>query len=49
MAEVLQYTVYEVMMPFCCMGGDHIADSWLGEPGTVDTLKLTGDDGAEIQ
>ena len=41
--------MYAVMMPFFGMGGDHIADSWLGEPGTVDTLKLTGGDGAEIQ
>ena len=49
MAEVLQYTVYAVMMPFCCMGGDHRADSWLDEPGTVDTEKFNGDDGAVNQ
>ena len=41
--------MYAVMMPFFGMGGDHIADSWLGEPGTVDTEKLNGDDGAVNQ
>ena len=45
LAEVLQYTVYAVMMPFFGMGGDHRADSWLGEPGTVDTEKFNGGDG----
>ena len=39
--------MYAVMMPFFGMGGDHRADSWLGEPETVDTKKLAGDDGAE--
>ena len=29
--------MYAVMMPFFGMGGDHRAESWLGEPGTVDT------------
>ena len=38
--------MYAVMMPFFGMGGDHRADSWLGEPGTVDTEKFNGDDGA---
>ena len=42
---VVQYAVYAVMMPFFGMGGDQRADSWLGEPGTVDTEKLSGDDG----
>ena len=45
LAEVLQYTVYAVMMPFFGMGGNHRADSWFGEPGTVDTEKFNGDDG----
>ena len=34
------------MMPFFGMGGDQLADSWLGEPGTVDTEGFRGDDGA---
>ena len=38
--------MYAVMMPFFGMGGDHRADSWLGDPGTVDTEKFNGDDGA---
>ena len=38
--------MYAVMMPFFGMGGVHRADSWLGEPGTVDTETLAGDDGA---
>ena len=42
---MLQYTVYAVMMPFFGMGGDHRADSWLGEPGTVVKAKFNGDDG----
>ena len=41
--------MYAVMMPFFGMGGDHRADSWLGEPGTVDTEKFTGDDGTVYQ
>ena len=46
---VLQYTVYAVMMPFFGIGGDHRADSWLGEPGTLDKEKLNGDGGAVNQ
>ena len=42
---VLQYTMYAMMIPFFIIGGDHRADSWLGEPGTVDTEKFNGDDG----
>ena len=34
------------MMPFFGMGGGQLADSWLGEPGTVDTERFRGDDGA---
>ena len=41
--------MYTVMMPFFGMGGDHRADSWLGEPGTVDTEKFNGDDGTVNQ
>ena len=43
---MLQYTVYAMMMPFFGMGGDQVADSWLDEPGTVDTERFRGDDGA---
>ena len=42
---MLQYTVYASMMPFFGMGGDQLADSWLGDPGTVDTERFRGDDG----
>ena len=42
---VLQYTVYAVMMPFFGMGGDQLADSWLGESGMGDTERARGDDG----
>ena len=41
--------MYAVMMPFFGMGGVHRADSWLGEPGTVDTDKCNGGDGAVNQ
>ena len=37
--------MYAVMMPFFGMGGDQLADSWLGEPGTGDTERARGDDG----
>ena len=43
---MLQYTLYAMMMPFAVMGGDQLADSWLGEPGIVDTKRFRGDDGA---
>ena len=35
LAEVLQYTVYAVMMPFLGMGGVQVAVNELGEPGTA--------------
>ena len=38
--------MYAVILPFFGMGGDQLADSWLGEPGTVDTERFRGDDGA---
>ena len=38
--------MYAMMMPFFGMGGDQLADNWLGEPGTVDTESVRGDDGA---
>ena len=38
--------MYAMTMPFFSMGGDQLADSWLGEPGTVDTERFRGDDGA---
>ena len=41
--------MYAVMMPFFGIGGDHRADSWLGDPGTVDKEKLNGDGGAVNQ
>ena len=41
--------MYAVMMPFFGMGGDHRADSWLGDPGTVDKENLKGDVGAVNQ
>ena len=37
--------MYAMMMPFFGMGGDQLADSWLGEPGTVDTKRFMGDSG----
>ena len=37
--------MYATMMPFFGMGEDQLADSWLGEPETVDTEKASGDDG----
>ena len=44
---MLQYTVYAVMMPFFGMlGGDQLADSWLGDPGIVGTERFRGDDGS---
>ena len=45
MAELLQYTVYAVMlMLLFAIGGNHRADSWSGEPGTVEMEKFNGDD-----
>ena len=41
--------MYAVMMPFFGMGGDQRADSWLGDPGTVDKDNPNGDDGAVNQ
>ena len=41
--------MYAVMMPFFGMGGDHRADSWLGDPGTVNRENVKSDDGAENQ
>ena len=38
--------MYAMMMPFFGMGGDQLADSLLGEPGTVDTKRFRGGDGA---
>ena len=37
--------MYAMMMLFFGMGEDQLADSWLGEPGTVDTETASGDDG----
>ena len=37
--------MYATMMPFFGMGEDQLADSWLGEPETVDTERASGDDG----
>ena len=37
--------MYAVMMPFFGMGGDQVADSWLGEPGMGDTENSIGNDG----
>ena len=34
-----------MMMPFFGVGGDQLADSWLGEPGALDTERASGDDG----
>ena len=39
------FIVYAMMMPFFGMGEDQLADSWLGEPETVDTERASGDDG----
>ena len=33
------------MMPFFDIGGDQVADSWLGEPGMGDTENTKGNDG----
>ena len=44
-AEVLQYTVYAVTMPFFGMGGAQLAKSWFGEPGTEATKMFNGADG----
>ena len=44
--EVLQYTVYAVMIPFFGMGADQLAERAVGNPATGDSVKL-GDDGTE--
>ena len=33
------------MMPFFGIGEDQLADHWLGEPGTMDRERASGDDG----
>ena len=45
--EVLQYTVYPVMIPFLGMGTDQLAERAVGEPGTGDSKKFEGVDGTE--
>ena len=43
-AEVLQYTVYAVMMPFFGMGGAQTIKSWFGDPDKeVDKMSSGGD------
>ena len=45
--EVLQYTVYPVMIPLLGIGTDQLAWSAIGDPGTGDNIKLGGDDGTD--
>ena len=45
LAEVLQYTVYAVMMPFLGMGGVQLAVNWLGESGTAAKETFRGGEG----
>ena len=45
--EVLQYTEYSVTIPFFGMGTDQLADSAVGDPGTGNIVKLSGEDGTE--
>ena len=47
--EVLQYTVYALMIPFLCMGADQLADRAVGEPGTDENETFKHDDGTEIK
>ena len=44
-AEVLQYTVYAVMMPFLGMGGVQTMKSWFGEPEIDPSTTLCGGEG----
>ena len=37
--------MYAMMMPFFGLGEDQLTDSWLGEPETLDTERVSGDDG----
>ena len=45
LAEVLQYTMYVVMMPFLGMGGVQTAKSWLADPRMKLSETLSGGDG----
>ena len=45
--EVLQYTVYPMMIPFLGMGTDQLAESKVGDPRILDSVKLEGEDGTE--
>ena len=45
--DVLQYTVYTVMIPFSSMGTDQLAKRAVGDPGTGDNTKFGGDDGTD--
>ena len=45
--EVLQYTVYAVMIPFLCMGTDQLAESKFEKPETEDNEMLMGDEGTK--
>ena len=45
LVEVLQYTVYTVMIPFLGMGADQLAERAVGDPGTGDSVKLNGEVG----
>ena len=38
------YASMVAIVPLGGMGGDQLADSWLGEPGTVDTERFIGGD-----
>ena len=46
LAEVLQYTVYAVMMPFFGMGGAQTIKSWFGDPDKEVDKMSSGGDGA---
>ena len=45
--EVLQYTVYAVMIPFLGMGTDQLAERVVGEPGTGDNKTFDEGDGTK--
>ena len=45
--EVLQYTVYPVMIPFLGMGTDQLAERAVGDPRIGNNVKFKGDDGTK--
>ena len=45
--EVLQYTVYPVMIPFLGMGTDQVVESEVGDPVTGNKVKFKMEEGTE--